>query len=432
LKIGGLVPGGSAWKSGNIHNDDKLVQIKPEGEEAIDVKNATSEDVAKILQSKSNKAIQVTVRSADATVKTINLQRQLQRNDENIVKGFVLNGPKKIGYISLPSFYYETSTNGSSSCANDVAKEIVKLKKENIEGLVLDLRYNGGGSMVEAVELSGIFIDAGPVLLVRDKDKKTVVIKDPNRGTIYDGPMAIMINGQSASASELVAGTLQDYKRAIIIGSNSFGKATMQAVLPMDSTNTSADAPSQQTKEFGYVKTTEGKLFRITGKTAQLNGVTPDVPLPDAFEAMDYTERSMPFALPSDTVMKQVYYTPLPPMAIATAAQKSAKRVSENPFFTNMDKIVAELKAMHKETKIPLKWEAYISMMKQENLAEGLIKEKTDTKKAFKIINTSFDDKVMNLDSYQKEMNDYVIADLTGDEYIEEAYQVMIDLINLK
>jgi len=145
---------------------------------------------------------------------------------------------------------------------------------------------------------------------------------------------------------------------------------------------------------------------------------------------MDYTERSMLFALPSDTVMKQVYYTPLKPMAVSAAVVKSTKRISENPFFNNLDKIVAQLKAMHKETRIPLKWETYISWMKQENLTEGLAKEKKETKKAFKIVNTSFDDKVMNLDSYQKEMNDYVIADLTGDQYIEEAYQVMIDLIN--
>jgi hypothetical protein len=130
--------------------------------------------------------------------------------------------------------------------------------------------------------------------------------------------------------------------------------------------------------------------------------------------------------------MKQVYYTPLPPMAVAAAAQKSAKRVNENQFFTNMDKIVSQLKAIHKDTRIPLKWENYINLMKQENLAEGLAKDKKEIKKAFKIINTAFDDKVMNLDSYQKEMNEYVIADLTGDAYIEEAYQVMLDLINPK
>ena len=138
-----------------------------------------------------------------------------------------------------------------------------------------------------------------------------MILKDPNRGTIYDGPLAIMINGQSASASELVAGTLQDYNRAAIVGSTSFGKATMQGVMPMDTTSTNPDVPSQQAKEWGFVKTTEGKLFRVTGKTAQLTGVVPDVLLPDAFEAMDYTERSMAFALPSDTVMKQVNYMPL-------------------------------------------------------------------------------------------------------------------------
>ena len=311
LTIGSLVPGGAAWKSGNMHNDDKLIQIKVEDAPAMDVKNASPEEIADLLNNKANKNVEVTVRSADGITKAIALQRQLQRNDDNIVKGFLLNGSKKLGFISLPSFYYQMDNQTGTSCASDVAKEIVKLKKENIEGLILDLRYNGGGSVEEAVEMLGIFIDAGPMLLVRGNDKKTVFIKDPNRGTIYDGPLVVMINGQSASASELVAGTLQDYNRATIIGSNSFGKATMQSLLPMDTTDLSRSNPSPQTKALGYVKTTMGKLFRITGKTAQLTGVQPNVPLPDAFEAAEYTERSLPFALVSDTVMKQVNYVPL-------------------------------------------------------------------------------------------------------------------------
>ena len=429
IKVGGLVPGGAAWKSGNIHNDDKLVQIKPKGETPVDVKNAGAAEIAAILETKSNKEIEVTVRSADGSIKNIALQRQAQRNDDNIVKGFLLNGIKKIGYISLPSFYYQMPGETGTSCANDVAKEIVKLKKENIDGLVLDLRYNGGGSMQEAIEMSGIFIDAGPVLLVRGQDKKTSILKDPNRGTIYDGPMAVMINGQSASASEMVAGTLQDYNRAIIVGSNSFGKATMQGVMPMDTTSTNPEAPSQQAKEWGYVKTTMGKLFRVTGNTAQLNGVKPDISLPDAFEAMEYTERSMPFALPSDTVMKQVNYQPLKPFSLQSLAAKSQERIAKNTYFSNLSKTIAELKKLRHETRIPLQMDTYLAWKKKENLTTAGLENNATIKPAYTVANSAFDNQMMNLDSYQKQLNQYVTDDLADDKYVNETYQILTDLI---
>ncbi len=430
LKIDGLVPGGAAWKSGNMHDNDKLLQIKPEGEVAIDVKDASHDEIAALLKSHANKKIEVTVKSADGAINTIALQRQQQRNEENIVKGFVLKGEKNIGYISLPSFYTNWGDETSSSCANDVAKEIVKLKKENIQALVLDLRYNGGGSLQEAAELAGIFVDIGPLSLIRGSDGKTMILKDPNRGTIYDGPMAIMINGQSASASELVAGTLQDYQRSLIIGSTSFGKATMQAILPLDTTlkETDISKPGAKSSELGYAKVTEGKLFRITNKTAQLSGVVPDVALPDAFEAMDYTERSLEFALPSDTIIKNVMYVKSASPPAAQLAQQSKQRISANPFFVSLQKTIVAMKAAHAQNAIPLQWEAYQQWIKGAELPDEP-KTKPAEKKLFTIENSAFDNTIYKLDDYQKEMNDYVVNDLNDDPYIDEAYRIMVDYI---
>jgi len=433
IKIGGLVPGGAAWKSGNMHNDDVLLQIKPEGEPAIIVKDATTEEIAELLGKHQNIKIEITVRSADGTVKTIALQKEKQRNEDNIVRGIVLNGSKKIGYIALPSFYTDWGEAAGSSCANDVAKEVVKLKKENIDGLIFDLRYNGGGSLQEAVELAGIFIDIGPMSLIRTSDAKTFIYKDPNRGTIYDGPMVVMINGQSASASELLAGTLQDYKRAVVVGSNSFGKATMQSILPLDSTLT-LDAsynPKNAPKDLGFVKLTLGKLFRITCKTAQLNGVVPDVYLQDAFEAMEYTERSLDFALPADTVMKTVVYTPLKALPVAQLQQLSSLRTSKEDFFVSLKKMILLLQQTRNENKVPLHWDAYTKWIKNYDLHEEPAKTRADKKKLFSIGNSGFDDAMMKLDEYSKEMNDYVLEDLANDPYIEEAFSIMIDIINL-
>src|SRR5437762_8924227 len=169
------------------------------------------------------------------------LAKEKIETEDDIVKGYVLNGEKKIGYISLPDFYTIWEDESGSGCANDVAKEIVKLKKENIDGLILDVRYNGGGSLGEALQLTGIFIDEGPLLGEKDRNGKLVFLKDPNRGTIYDGPMVLMVNGQSASASEVLAAALQDYHRALIVGSSTYGKATMQEIFPMDTLTSKRD-----------------------------------------------------------------------------------------------------------------------------------------------------------------------------------------------
>ncbi|MGN6436827.1 MAG: carboxy terminal-processing peptidase [Agriterribacter sp.] len=426
-KISSILPGSAAWKSGSIHRDDEIVSIQPDDGSNVRMDDANAEAVLATLSNASNKKITITIRSADGLTKTVSLHKEMQRNDENIVRGFVLDGTVKAGYISLPSFYTEWGNNGSSSCANDVAKEIVKLKRENIAGLILDLRYNGGGSLQEALELSGIFTDVGPGCLVRGSNGKTMILKDPNRGTIYDGPLIVMINGQSASASELVAGTLQDYGRALIVGSNSFGKATMQGVLPLDTLATNPEAESDFAKLYGYAKVTQGKLFRITGKTAQLNGVIPDVRIPDAFELSEYTERSYKNALPSDTVMKNVLFTKLPGYKVQTLQILSNNRLAKDAYFNNLAQVMKKLKIAKAATAVPLQWEEFVQWQQSQQYPKTLSSLRTHN--SFTVQNSAFDNSVMKLDDYQAGINDYVKSELKQDKYIEEAYHIISDII---
>jgi carboxyl-terminal processing protease len=223
---------------------------------------------------------------------------------------------------------------------------------------------------------------------------------------------------------------LQDYQRSLIIGSTSFGKATMQTILPLDSTlkPENISKPGAKSSELGYAKVTGGKLFRITNKTAQLTGVVPDVVLPDAFEAMDYTERSLEFALPSDTIIKNVAYTKSAQVPATQLSQQSRQRVASNPFFSNLQKVIVAMKAARSQNAIPLKWEAYEQWIKQEELPDE-IEKSTDVKKVFTIENSAFDNTIYKLDDYQKEMNDYVVEDLIDDPYIAETYQIMLDYI---
>jgi carboxyl-terminal processing protease len=240
----------------------------------------------------------------------------------------------------------------------------------------------------------------------------------------------VLINGQSASASELVAATLQDYKRAIIMGSPSFGKATMQVMLPLDTTIiTNRDIDEKKynpTRTYDdYVKVTMGKIYRVSGETNQLQGVTPDILLPDAFASMSYTERSLDYALQADTIAKSVGYTPLP-VAYADEKRKALQNeVLQDDYFAAMEKWVTQMKVKVAEKKIPLQWEAYAAYEKSSTppTDNGIGSGKfTDSLKAE---NTSYTRRLLELDNdYQKEINQWLLDDLTTDPYIRSAFFV--------
>jgi carboxyl-terminal processing protease len=334
--IGKLLAGGPAFQSGNLHEGDKILAIRWDDREAIDVSGASLEETDRILADQGGTRLTLTVKKPDGSTRDVILEKRLVsvENDDDKVQGFVLNGARTVGYISLPAFYEDwEDPRGINGCANDVAKEILRLKRSNITGLILDLRYNGGGSMQEAVDLAGIFIDVGPVAQIKTREAKVITLKDVNRGTVYDGPLILLVNGSSASASEMVAGTLQDYHRALIVGSPTYGKATAQVVLPMDTTVDLANY-NGQAQASSYLKVTISKLYRITGFTAQRSGVQPDILLPDPPEALTEREADEKFALPAAPIGANKYYTPLPPLPIAAAQAVARKAMDSLPFFT--------------------------------------------------------------------------------------------------
>jgi carboxyl-terminal processing protease len=325
LEIDRLAPGSPAWKCGDLNKGDVLVKLAWEGKEPIDLAGADPAELSELLGSANNLRMDLTVRKANGIEKTASLTKEKMKNEENSIQSVVLKEPGKIGYIYLPDFY--TSMGGASgSCANDVAREIIKLKKENITALVLDVRFNGGGSLAEALDMAGIFINEGPLSMIREKTGKPATLKDMNRGTIYDGPMAILVNAQSASASELLAAVLQDYNRAVVIGSRTFGKGTAQIIMPVDTSS----SPNKENPPYGFVKITTSKFYRIKGTTTQHAGVVPDITLPDLFDSINYHEDALPAALPSDTIAKNNYYKPLASLPLADLSAKSKARVANS------------------------------------------------------------------------------------------------------
>jgi carboxyl-terminal processing protease len=431
IVVARLTPGGPAWKSGDLNKGDALLSLQWEGKEAVEMAGATIEDAYAILDQSFNDRLVFKFQKADGTVRIVLLRKEKIDNEENIVKGFVLKGDKKIGYILLPGFYTEWENESGSSCANDVAKEIVKLKKENIDGLILDVRFNGGGSVGEAMDMAGIFIDEGPLAGEKMNAGKLIYLKDPNRGTIYNGPLVLMVNGQSASASEMLAASLQDYNRAVIVGSNTYGKATMQQMFALDTTT---KKPASMSHKNDMVKITVGKIYRLDGETAQLNGVKPDILLPDAFDGIDYREKFCPAVLPAETVTKNGYYKPLPPLPVGELKKRSEERIMDNKEFQEIKKAIDWIRIQRERTVvIPLKWDNFEKWVKQDQLAENSVKGNVEKGiKKFTVDNHSLDKALLANNEYAREVNNAWLLNIAGDVYIQEAFFILCDLCNLQ
>ncbi len=422
-----LQPGGSAWRSGQLHKGDVITSIKTEGKEKV-ASEISEEELAGYLNGNNEADVEVTVRTAAGETKTTTLHKEKVTDDEGIVKSYVLHGKQNIGYINLPGFYSredEAANNDNlnyDGCANDVSKEIVKLRKDTIAGLILDLRFNGGGSMWEAMQLAGIFIDIGPVASVKDKMAKVQFLKDPNRGTVYDGPLIVLINGASASASEFVSAVLQDYNRALIVGGTTYGKGTAQQVLPLDTNKIDASKNYED-----FVKVTLSKFYRVNGSTAQWKGVVPDIVLPDLYAMDDYKEKSNASALLPDN-SKAGTYQPLPALPVAALAAKSKQRTNANDYFKGISNFTNWMAQLKKERNISLQWPAYAAQFTAAMKMYKQFEEDGKTNNNIVFTNNGFDwQRILQSTQRSKDINDTYLKQLKKDEILAEAFQILLD-----
>ncbi|MGF2413244.1 MAG: carboxy terminal-processing peptidase, partial [Ferruginibacter sp.] len=411
-----LQPGGSAWRSGQLHKGDVITSIKTEGKEKV-VSEISEEELTGYLNGNNEADVEVTVRTAAGETKTTTLHKEKVTDDEGIVKSYVLHGKQNIGYINLPGFYSredEAASNDNinyDGCANDVSKEIVKLRKDTIAGLILDLRFNGGGSMWEAMQLAGIFIDIGPVASVKDKTAKVQFLKDPNRGTVYDGPLIVLINGASASASEFVSAVLQDYNRALIVGGTTYGKGTAQQVLPLDTIKMDASKKYED-----FVKVTLSKFYRVNGSTTQWKGVVPDIVLPDLYAMDDYKEKSNVSALLPD-ISKPGTYQPLPALPVAALAAKSKQRTDANDYFKSISNFTSWMAQVKKERNISLQWAAYAAQFTTTIKMYKQFEEERNASSNIVFTNNGFDwQRILQSTQRSKDINDTYLNQLKKDE----------------
>ncbi len=432
IMIAKLVPGGPAWKSGKLNAGDELLRITwPDGE-TTNLSCSSITEVNKMLFSSESKEIELTVKKVNGQTKTVSLVKEALLVDENMINSFLLEGDYRIGYIKLPGFYTHIRQDVRAGCANDMAKEIIKLRQEAVAGIIIDVRNNGGGSMFEALDLIGIFIDEGPLSMTKTSDGAVDIHKDNNRGSIYNGPLLILVNQFSASAAEMLAAALQDYNRAVIVGSTTYGKATAQRLIPLDNSITDHKNISPQAFQNNndFIKVTIEKFYRVTGKSHQKSGVTPDIILPDITGYMDYNESSTPFALNNDRISKAITYQPFSPLPLYQLATKSEKRVNNDDQFKEISKLCDSLTVFYDKKQPSLE----INTLKKNTTRMYNMLEKVESlsqheSSAYQVKNCTFDEWLFQMNNYRKKMNNSLINNIQQDIYIEEAFFILKDLI---
>ncbi|GAB4450040.1 MAG: carboxy terminal-processing peptidase [Bacteroidia bacterium] len=364
IKVVEIIVGSPSYKQGELKAGDIILKVAQGDKEPVDVTDMDIDDAIELIKGPKGTEVRLTVQKPDGTIKVIPIIRDVIEMEETYAKSFIIEQDKqRYGYIYLPSFYTDFTHTGAHHCSNDVKNEIEKLKKYNIKGIILDLRDNGGGSLQEAVDLAGLFIPEGPVVQVRGKMNYVTVHKDKNPSVSWDGPLSVIINYGSASASEIVSAALQDYKRAIIVGTNSYGKGTVQSFVDLDY----YVLPSfDSIKPTGSVKITMQKFYRINGDATQLKGVEPDIKLPNVYQYIDdYGEKELEYPMPFDKI-SEVKYTNYNTINYDEIKKLVSADTKNNPAFKLIEKQAEDFRKRKLNSKVNLQKDKFFEY--QENI----------------------------------------------------------------
>ena len=435
IKIVSIVPGGPIWKTKKAEADDLIIAIQQEGEdEVLNLYGMRLDDVVSKIRGKKGTVITLTIRKKDGSEILLAIERDEVITEETLAKSLIIDkvgSIENIGYIKLPKFYSSFEKKGGNSCAKDVASEIEKLKTVNVNGIILDLRNNTGGSLNDVVEMSGLFIKEGPIVQVKPRTRDAYVHLDKNPDVLYDGPLIILVNKYSASASEIIAAAMQDYKRAVIVGSTStYGKGTVQRFYDLDR----AFKGAEDYKPLGSLKMTTQKFFRVNGGSTQLIGVTPDIVLPDNYQYMDVGEKEYDHAMKWTEIDAVEYSQDVALLDhIDEVAATSKKRVDKNDKFTKVLANAERIKKYRDNSTYSLNIDQFIEEMDQREEDSEQYKDLYDTDIAsLKISNLEVDMDNINFDESKQARNQDWLDGMKKDFYLEEALSIMKDMIRLE
>lgn len=438
-----IVTGSASWKQGELKAGDEIMKVAQGEKTPVDVQGMEINDVVKLIRGEKGTEVRLTVKKADGAVKVIPIKRDVVQLEDTYAKSAIIKDKAgTIGYIYLPEFYADFNHTSGRTCSSDIAAEVKKLKDAGVSGIILDLRNNGGGSLGDVVDMSGLFVGSGPVVQVKSNHASPTVLKSQcNYDTAsYKGPLVIMVNQNSASASEILAAAMQDYKRAVIVGSTTYGKGTVQKMVslddmvdPMTRLHMMNDTAGGQSGSIGSLKLTMEKFYRVNGGSTQLKGVTPNIQLPDASDAYDdeelgLGERKNKSALPWDEVPAANYRPTNSVPNMPDLVRKSQARVNANANFKQITENARYIKAKKENNVASLNEVQYKKEQEETNALSKKTEELEKKNTPLELTNPIADLTRINADSSSASKNKEWLKNLGKDIYLSEAVNIINDM----
>ena len=429
ISITELISGGSAWRQNKLQVGDIILKVRQEDEdEAVSIVGMRLDDAVKLIKGPKGTNVILTLKRVDGTIEDLSIPRDEIELEETYAKSSIVKKSKyKFGVINLPKFYIDFEDVNSRNSTTDVKREIERLKDEGVDGLVLDLRNNGGGSLKTAVEIGGLFIKEGPIVQVRSTGEDRQVLKDRDPSVSWDGPLVILVNEFSASASEILAAAMQDYKRAIVIGSKqTYGKGTVQNVIDLNRmirNNTNGD--------MGAFKFTTQKYYRINGGSTQLEGVKSDVVVPDRYSYIDLGEKDQDNPLSWDEIEPASYELWKSSIDYETTVQKSKERMNSSEEIKLIDENARWIKDARSKDVYSLKYSEYVAELKKNEKESERFDALSDYTTNLSFESLAYEKPIMANDSVLRIKRERWHESLSKDIYMDEALNVLTDLNKL-
>jgi carboxyl-terminal processing protease len=432
-KVSEIIVGGPAWKADELEADDKIMKVaQGDDPEWTDITGMVINDVVQLIRGKPGTKVRLFIKKATGGTEEISIIRDVVILEEGFAKSLLIEQEDQtIGYIRLPKFYADFQDRNGRRCAKDIETELSKLKSAGVDGIILDLRNNGGGSLRDVVKMGGFFIEEGPIVQVKSRNRQPEVLEDENPNVQYNGPLIIMVNQFSASASEILAAAMQDYERAIIVGagSSTFGKGTVQRFFDLDA----VVRGNSDVKPLGNVKVTMQKFFRVDGGSTQLKGVTPDIILPSNWFYIETGEKEEDFPMAWSKIdpvphSQNVYSL----HNLPKIRERSAARINQNEVFNQVYDRAKKVKEQRDDSDHELN---LLSFQKED---EAWQKESEAYEKLFEkeVItgarNLAVDLPAIEADESKKALNDEWLKDISKDVYLQETLNIMRDMIVIK
>ena len=426
VEITEVISGGPAWRDNILEKGDAILKVRQDDEEEpVSILNMRLSEAVKLIKGKKGTRVHLTIKKVDGSISEVSVKRDIVLLEETYIKSSIVEkGNNNFGIINIPKFYIDFDNQSNRDAAKDLRTEIERLKEQGVQGLVIDLRNNGGGALKTVVDMAGMFIKNGPVVQVKYFDKEKQVLSDRDRSILWTGPLVILVNEGSASASEILAAAMQDYKRAIIIGGNqTWGKGTVQNVFPLNRMvrgNTNGD--------LGALRYTTQKYYRINGGSVQLEGVKSDINVPYRYKYLDFGEKDSENPLQWDEIDQVEYATWDSNFNFDEAIRKSKKRMADNKYLKLVDENAKWIKSVRDDKLINLNYDKFKLELDENSLKTEKFKALNDFSMDYNFKSLPYELDLIKNDSVLGLKRSRWHKSLNKDFYIDEALNVLSDL----